>query len=98
MIILIGLESWKEEIEVPLYDIATIAAATNNFSEAKVIGKGGFGPVYKVMDLICHQTLDRKIYEPLSILLMVDRKHLHYLYDTGNSFNRTGSCGKEAFK
>ncbi|KAL5772975.1 hypothetical protein ACOSP7_012592 [Xanthoceras sorbifolium] len=29
------------------FDIATIRAATDNFSEAKKLGQGGFGPVYK---------------------------------------------------
>lgn len=38
----------NDGIELPLYDFATISAATNNFSETSIIGKGGFGPVYKV--------------------------------------------------
>ncbi|KAI9185620.1 hypothetical protein LWI28_008878 [Acer negundo] len=42
-----GLESTEEEEEVPLIDMSTIAAATNNFSQANMIGMGGFGPVYK---------------------------------------------------
>ncbi|GFY87804.1 cysteine-rich RLK (RECEPTOR-like protein kinase) 11 [Actinidia rufa] len=29
------------------YDLATLQAATNNFSEGNKIGEGGFGPVYK---------------------------------------------------
>ncbi|CAN6337221.1 unnamed protein product [Urochloa humidicola] len=29
------------------YDLSTLRAATNNFSEEKKLGKGGFGPVYK---------------------------------------------------
>lgn len=38
-----------EDFELPLFGLATIAAATNNFSDENLIGKGGFGPVYKVM-------------------------------------------------
>ncbi|KAJ0101679.1 hypothetical protein Patl1_04496 [Pistacia atlantica] len=41
------MENRKEDIEVPLFDLATIVAATNNFSHANMIGEGGFGPVYK---------------------------------------------------
>nr|CAB3461103.1 unnamed protein product [Digitaria exilis] len=29
------------------YDLSTLRAATNNFSEENKLGKGGFGPVYK---------------------------------------------------
>ncbi|KAH0718080.1 hypothetical protein KY285_014111 [Solanum tuberosum] len=29
------------------YDFSTIRAATNNFSDANMLGQGGFGPVYK---------------------------------------------------
>ncbi|XP_056173186.1 G-type lectin S-receptor-like serine/threonine-protein kinase SD1-1 [Syzygium oleosum] len=37
----------KEDIDLPLYDLAAIVSATNNFSDDNVIGTGGFGPVYK---------------------------------------------------
>ncbi|KAF2285913.1 hypothetical protein GH714_008915 [Hevea brasiliensis] len=40
-------ESTNKDIEIPLFDLATIAAATDNFSLANLIGEGGFGPVYK---------------------------------------------------
>jgi hypothetical protein len=44
----IGRQRKKEDVEVPLFDFTTVANATNKFSEANVIGAGGFGPVYKV--------------------------------------------------
>ncbi|KAI3465869.1 hypothetical protein Pfo_022532 [Paulownia fortunei] len=37
----------REDLELPLFDLATIAAATNNFLGENIIGEGGFGPVYK---------------------------------------------------
>ncbi|KAL8475742.1 hypothetical protein ACS0TY_028414 [Phlomoides rotata] len=37
----------NEDLELPLLTFATIVAATNNFSRDNMIGKGGFGPVYK---------------------------------------------------
>ncbi|KAA8523809.1 hypothetical protein F0562_010232 [Nyssa sinensis] len=43
-----GSQRKGEEWELPLFDLATIATATNNFSTANVLGVGGFGPVYKV--------------------------------------------------
>ena len=39
-------------MELPLFDLATIATATNNFSNNKRIGAGGFGSVYKVICII----------------------------------------------
>ncbi|KAF9594536.1 hypothetical protein IFM89_033506 [Coptis chinensis] len=36
-----------DDLEMPLFDLSTIATATNNFSEDKKLGEGGFGPVYK---------------------------------------------------
>ncbi|KAF9609264.1 hypothetical protein IFM89_014458 [Coptis chinensis] len=40
-------ECEKDNLEMPLFDLSTIATATNNFSEDKKLGEGGFGPVYK---------------------------------------------------
>ncbi len=47
-----------EDLELPLFDLYSIATATNNFSFTNKIGEGGFGPVYKVIsqyiyELIC---------------------------------------------
>lgn len=43
---LVGQES--STIESLQFNLATIEAATNNFSHENKIGKGGFGEVYKV--------------------------------------------------
>ena len=44
--------SEKKGLELPLFDLVTIAEATNNFSENNKLGEGGFGPVYMVIFLI----------------------------------------------
>ena len=48
-------ENWNDEsnfedaeIELPLYDLDTLIAATDDFSAENKLGEGGFGPVYKV--------------------------------------------------
>ncbi|MBA0705539.1 hypothetical protein Golax_017730, partial [Gossypium laxum] len=40
-------EHGKEDLELPAFDFATVAMATNNFSSNNILGQGGFGPVYK---------------------------------------------------
>ena len=40
--------SKKEDFELPLFDLATVVCATDNFSENRKLGEGGFGSVYKV--------------------------------------------------
>ncbi|KAF8025806.1 hypothetical protein BT93_F2591 [Corymbia citriodora subsp. variegata] len=40
-------EDQKEDLELPLFDLSTIATATNYFSTDNKLGEGGFGPVYK---------------------------------------------------
>ncbi|KAL3576742.1 hypothetical protein D5086_022025, partial [Populus alba] len=37
----------KEDPELQLFDLGTIACVTNNFSLTNKLGEGGFGPVYK---------------------------------------------------
>ncbi|TKY48794.1 G-type lectin S-receptor serine/threonine-protein kinase [Spatholobus suberectus] len=57
---LIGLGSLEEKdiegIEVPCYSYASILAATDNFSDSNKLGRGGYGPVYKVIGSV-HLTL-----------------------------------------
>lgn len=44
-----GLEERDNEgIEVPYFDFESILVATDHFSDANKLGKGGYGPVYKV--------------------------------------------------
>ena len=35
-------------MELLIYDLNTIAKATDNFADKNKLGEGGFGPVYKV--------------------------------------------------
>ncbi|XP_058189435.1 G-type lectin S-receptor-like serine/threonine-protein kinase RKS1 [Rhododendron vialii] len=37
----------EENVELPFFDMVTLAEATNNFSDTNKIGQGGFGSVYK---------------------------------------------------
>lgn len=37
------------DLETLVFDISTIRAATDDFSDANIIGRGGFGAVYKVV-------------------------------------------------
>ncbi|CAM0944938.1 unnamed protein product [Alopecurus aequalis] len=38
--------SGEDDLDLPLFDLAVILAATHNFAPESKIGKGGFGPVY----------------------------------------------------
>ncbi|GMJ10247.1 hypothetical protein like AT4G27290 [Hibiscus trionum] len=40
-------QSSKEDLELPLFDLRAIIAATDNFSMRNILGEGGFGCVYK---------------------------------------------------
>jgi len=39
------------DMDLPVFDLSTIAKATNNFTLKNKIGEGGFGSVYRVICL-----------------------------------------------
>ena len=51
-------QSMDSTMDSLLFDLKTLRAATNNFSDANKIGEGGFGAVYKVRTLVCLQGLN----------------------------------------
>ncbi|AES97484.2 S-locus lectin kinase family protein [Medicago truncatula] len=40
-------EDGHDDFELPIFELATVLKATNNFSNDNKLGEGGFGPVYK---------------------------------------------------
>lgn len=47
-------EDEKKETDVPFVALEPILAATDNFLEANKLGRGGFGPVYKVLPALTY--------------------------------------------
>jgi len=45
-------EEDEKDIDVPYFDLESILAATDNFSDANKLGEGGYGPVYKVISTV----------------------------------------------
>ncbi|KAL9277146.1 hypothetical protein ACSQ67_025303 [Phaseolus vulgaris] len=60
-------EKQVDDLDVQLFDLFTIATATNDFSAENKIGEGGFGPVYKGvltdMQEIAVKTLSRSSWQ-----------------------------------
>ncbi|XP_026412057.1 probable serine/threonine-protein kinase PBL21 [Papaver somniferum] len=42
-----GVVEATEDDDIPMFDLAQLAAATDDFDESKILGSGGFGIVYK---------------------------------------------------
>ncbi|CAL8998374.1 unnamed protein product, partial [Prunus brigantina] len=47
----------KEDLELPLFDLAAVVCATKNFSNNNKLGEGGFGSVFKVKSNIVLPTV-----------------------------------------
>ncbi|KAF8408743.1 hypothetical protein HHK36_004811 [Tetracentron sinense] len=45
------LDQFRSNPELPFFDLSILVAATENFCSINMLGKGGFGPVYKAWDL-----------------------------------------------
>ena len=45
-------ENDAKGIDVPFFNLKSILAATDYFSNTKKLGQGGFGPVYKVLTFL----------------------------------------------
>lgn len=52
-VIVMNDDSKKVNIgELPQFTFEMLATATDQFHESKLLGRGGFGPVYKVQSLV----------------------------------------------
>ncbi|GMN20816.1 hypothetical protein TIFTF001_043179 [Ficus carica] len=75
-------EDEKKEIHVPFVALETILAATYNFLEANKLGRGGFGPVYKIAKL-----QHRNLVKLLGYCVEGDEKKLLYEYMPNNNLD-----------
>lgn len=51
----VDAEIGEANVELTVFDWSKLSAATNRFSSSNIVGKGGFGPVYKVtVFLVCN--------------------------------------------
>ncbi|KAM3714651.1 hypothetical protein ACJW30_01G351800 [Castanea mollissima] len=68
-------EVWKEDMELPIFDLITISNATNNFASNNKLGEGGFGSVYKTKQRVdcligvCATTLSMALLEDFFIFM-----------------------------
>lgn len=74
------------------YELTTIEAATNRFATENMIGKGGFGEVYKVNMLTSYYI--KKIKSDVVSLNTI----LTAICFSGYSFRWTRNCCEEAYK
>lgn len=79
-------EDQNIDLELPLFELATISNATNNFSINNKLAEGGFGPVYKV---------NLKAASQEYLFYWVTK--FTYIFP-GHTGGWTGNCCKKAFK
>lgn len=58
--------------EIPFVSFSTILAATEGFSQSNLLGRGGFGPVYKVS--LLHRVNRSNIFIFLSAIIILSKK------------------------
>jgi hypothetical protein len=53
----------QQDFDLPFFSFSTLISATNDFSNYNKLGEGGFGPVYKVINMqqLKYNTHDEQI-------------------------------------
>ncbi|KAH7833684.1 hypothetical protein Vadar_008747 [Vaccinium darrowii] len=83
-------DSEEENVELPIFDMVTIAGATNNFSDTNKIGEGGFGSVYKNGNLIIYDSTPNSTVWETNVSVV---SHSAQLLDSGNLVLFQGDSG-----
>ncbi|GAY53028.1 hypothetical protein CUMW_146300 [Citrus unshiu] len=80
-------EDQNEDLELPLFELATIANATDNFSINKKLGEGGFGPVYKGTLADGQEIAHRNLVKLLGCCIQGEEKLLIYEFMPNRSLD-----------
>ena len=62
-----GNEDQNEDLELPLFELAAISNATDNFSINNKLGEGGFRPVYWENLKLASEMIPRTVYKFYSV-------------------------------